>query len=164
MAQCEAGLRRCFTRVHSPPRLRAGREARQVFPGSRFQEEVLQFADPTPCSNSIGQCVEFRRDSFIAERMACSTGRCFNHLPLLTSIREHNCHLSCVGRVRLLVVLRHLVHVGFVDQVPHVVGFDPGVRKLHDERGTIQQGDRHAVAQTHLRRDGLDGPLDWEVI
>jgi hypothetical protein len=57
-----------------------------------------------------------------------------------------------------------LVHVGFVDQVPHVVGFDPGVRKLLDERGTIQQGDRHAVAQTHLRRDGLDGPLDWEVI
>lgn len=106
------------------------------------QEEVLQLADPTPRSNSIGQCVEFRRDGFIAERMACSTGRRFNHLPLLTSIREHNCHLSCVARVRLLVVLRNLVHVGFVDQVPHVVGFDPGVRKLLDERGTIQQGDR----------------------
>ena len=41
-----------------------------------------------------------------------------------------------------LSILRHLVHVGFVDQVPHVVGFDPGVRKLLDERGAIPQGDR----------------------
>jgi hypothetical protein len=38
------------------------------------QEEVLQLADPILCSNSCGQCVEFCRDGFIAERMACSTG------------------------------------------------------------------------------------------
>jgi hypothetical protein len=50
------------------------------------QEEVLQLADPTPCSNSIGQCVEFRRDGFIAERMACSTGRCFNHCAVMGSM------------------------------------------------------------------------------
>jgi hypothetical protein len=38
------------------------------------QEQVLQLVDPILCGNSIGQCVEFRRDGFIAERMACSTG------------------------------------------------------------------------------------------